>query len=159
KYGDKYGMGNLADKISDSGKVTDTATKKEILALRNDPEKASAMAAEFARENEQSLNANWGGEVGPTELYLPHFLGAGQAAAFLNARDDNPMQQAATLMPDAARANPNVFYDVKTGRPKTMDEVYAYFDKKFDAKDMNSDTIPGFTPGTQQVADALGPCD
>lgn len=141
KHGDKYGMGELAEKITGNGKVASKADRKEILALRNDPEIASAMAAEFARENEQSLNANWGGKVGSTELYFAHFLGAGQAAAFLRERDENPMQQAAVLFPAAAKANRNVFYDTRTGRPKTMDEVYAFFYKKFDVKDT---AIPNF---------------
>jgi len=147
KHGDKYGMGELADKINAKGKVATKADRKEILALRNDPEIASLMAAEFARENEQALNENWGGEVGSTELYFAHFLGAGQASAFLRERDENPMQKAAVLFPTAAKANRNVFYDQRTGRAKTMDEVYAFFDKKFDVKDYKDTTIPGYTPG------------
>lgn len=141
KHGDKHGMGALADKIGDNGKVVNRAVRKEILALRNDPEKASAMAAEFARENEQFLNSHWGGDVGSTELYFAHFLGAGQASAFLKERDENPLQPAAYLFPAAAKANRNVFYDRATGRAKSMDEVYAFFDKKFDLKETG---VPGF---------------
>lgn len=141
KHGDKYGMGAMADKIGDNGKVANRAVRKEILALRNDPEKASAMAAEFARENEQFLNSHWGGDVGSTELYFAHFLGAGQASAFLKERDENPLQKAAYLFPAAAKANRNVFFDKATGRAKTMDEVYAFFDKKFDLKETD---VPGF---------------
>lgn len=140
KYGDKYGMGDLAAHISDNGRVANKAVKKEILALRNDPEKASAMAAEFARDNEEFLKENWGGDIGSTELYFAHFLGASQASAFLKARDENPMQQAALIFPAAAKANRNVFYDTRSGRAKTMDEVYAFFDKKFSIEDA---TAPG----------------
>lgn len=152
KHGDKYGMGDMADKIGRNGKVADPAVRKEILAMRNDPEKASAMAAEFARENEQVLDKKWGGDVGSTELYFAHFLGAGQASEFLKERDENPMQQAALLFPKAAKANRNVFYDTKTGRPKTMDEVYAFFDKKFDVKDMKDTDIPGYSPHETRMA-------
>lgn len=148
KHGDKYGMGELADKISSNFKVADRATKQEILALRNDPEKASAMAAEFARENEQYLNKRWGGDVGSTELYFAHFMGAGSAAAFLRERDENPMQKAALLFPEAAKANRNVFYDTRTGRAKSMNEVYAFFDKKFDLKDTG---IPGYEQPSARV--------
>ena len=151
KYGDKYGMGNLASQIDDSGHVDSKAVKQQILALRNDPEKASAMAAEFANDNKNYLKSNWGGKVGSTELYLAHFLGAGQAAEFLKARDDNPVQQAAVLFPKAAQANRNVFYDTTTGRPKTMDEVYAFFDKKFELK---SNDIPAVAQGGLQMADS-----
>lgn len=122
KYGDKYG-------IDTQGK-----SKKDILALRNDAEISANMAAEFAGENERYLNDNWGGDVGPTELYFAHFMGAGGATAFLKAKDENALQPAADLFPQAARANRNVFFD-KQGRAKSMDEVYAFFDKKFAIKD------------------------
>ena len=150
KYGDKHGMGALADKIGTNGKVSSLDTRQEILALRNDPEKASALAAEFANENKRYLETNWGGEVGSTELYFAHFMGAGGASAFLKARDANPFQQAALIFPKAAAANRNVFYDTKTGRPKTMDEVYAFFDKKFDVKDS---TMPQIAQEALQVAE------
>jgi hypothetical protein len=141
KYGDKHGMGQYAAQISDNGKVSSKAMRREILELRKDPEKASAMAAEFARENEDFLQANWSRgkkEIGSTELYLAHFLGAGGAAAFLNARDESPMQQAALIFPEAAKSNRNVFYDTRTGRPKSLDEVYAFFDNKFTIEDDTS---------------------
>ena len=121
KYGDKYGI----DK---------SAGKKEILNLRNNPDIASKMAAEFAGENKAYLDKKWAKgehEVGSTELYFAHFMGAGGAASFLNARDENPGAKAAVLFPKAAAANKNVFYDRATGRAKTLDEVYAFFDKKF----------------------------
>ncbi len=44
KYGDKYGMSDLADQISDNGKVASNAVKKQILELRKDPELCSLMA-------------------------------------------------------------------------------------------------------------------
>lgn len=141
-HGEKYGLADLAAKIDENGRVTDKTVRREILALRNDPEISSHMAAEFAAENKKFLDAHWARgkkEVGSTELYFAHFMGAGGAAAFLKARDENPLQQAALLFPKAAAANRNVFYDAKTGRPKTMDEVYAFFDKKFEIKDI---TLP-----------------
>lgn len=119
KYGEKHGI------------ETEGKSKKEILALRNDPEASSLMAAEFASENKKFLNDHWGGKIGSTELYFAHFLGAGQAASFLSARDENPLGEAAIQFPQAAKANRNVFYDTATGRPKTLDEVYAFFDRKF----------------------------
>lgn len=129
KYGDKHGI------------ETDGLSKQEILDLRKDPEIASEMAAEFASENEKFLNNHWGGDVGSTELYFAHFLGAPNAAAFMNARDENGMKTAAVLFPAAAKANPNVFYDTKTGRAKSLDEVYAFFDKKFQIEDIDPKQI------------------
>lgn len=119
RHGDKHG-------IDTSGK-----TRGEILELRNDPKAASLMAAEFASENEKFLDAHYGGEIGATELYFAHFLGAGGASSFLNARQEDPMQKGAILFPSAAKANRNVFYDQSSGRAKSLDEIYAYFDKKF----------------------------
>lgn len=135
KYADKYGID------------TEGMSKKEILALRHDPEISANMAAEFASENEKFLNSNWGGEVGPTELYMAHFLGAGGATAFLNAKDDNPLRPAADLLPEAARANRNVFYN-RSGEPRSLGEVYALFDKKFAIKD---DFVPPATDGAAQA--------
>ncbi len=126
KYGSKHGI------------ETEGKTCSEILDLRKDPKAASLMAAEFAGENEKFLDAHWGGEIGSTELYFAHFLGAGQAAAFLKARDESPLQPAADLFPKAAKANRNVFYEPATGRAKTLEEVYRFFDGKFSGK---QDTI------------------
>lgn len=119
KHGHKYGID------------AESSSREDILELRNDPKTASVMAAEFASENERFLRAHYDGDIGPTELYFAHFLGAGGAAGFLNARAENPMQKAADIMPRAAAANRNVFYEPATGRARTMEEVYAFFDKKF----------------------------
>lgn len=120
RYGDDYGVD------------TKDMNKNEILEMRNDPEISSFMAAAFASENEKTLNRHWGGEVGATELYLAHFMGASGASSFLNAKDENPLTPAADLFPRAARANRSIFYDRETGREKTLEEVYARFDKKFE---------------------------
>lgn len=130
-HGEKYGLGEYAQHIDSKARVSDRAMRKEILALRNDPEIASQMAAEFALENKEHLDKTWGGDIGATELYLAHFLGAGGAASFLNARDETPNAPAADLFPRPAIANRNVFYDRKTGEARTVEEVYAFFDKKF----------------------------
>lgn len=124
RHGDKHGL------------QTDGKSREEILEMRNNPETASLMAAELASDNKRFLETHWAKgekEIGATEMYFAHFMGAGGAASFLKARDDNPMQNAAVLFPDASKANRNVFYDLKTGRAKTLDEVYAFFDKKFSA--------------------------
>lgn len=139
EHGHEYGLGDLADKIDSRFRVKDAKIKKEILALRNDPVVSAQMAAEFALDNEKTLNKLWGGEVGATELYLAHFLGAGGAASFLNARDENPLSPAADLFPKAARANRGVFYDPKTGKARSIEQVYQFFDKKFQIKDGASD--------------------
>ena len=122
KHGYKHG-------ISTEGK-----SRQQILNMRKDPQIASNMAAEFASDNEKFLEDHWAKgqkEIGSTELYLAHFLGASGAAGFLNARDENPLQKAAYIFPEAAKANKNVFYDRATGKARSFDEIHAFFDKKF----------------------------
>lgn len=131
-HGDKYGLEKYANKIDDNGKVSDPKARKEILNLRKDPEVSSLMAAEFAAGNYDYLKAHVGGEIGSTELYLAHFLGAGGASGFLTAMKKSPNMTAADVFPKEARSNRNVFFDQKTGAPRSLREVYAMFDKKFD---------------------------
>lgn len=157
QHGAKYGLEKYADKIDDNGNVSNAKIKKEILNLRKDPEVAAYMAAEFAAGNYNQLKQNVGGDIGSTELYMAHFLGAGGASGFLNAMKKSPNMVAADLFPREARANRNVFYDQSSGQPRTLKQIYAYFDKKFDADAVagetqvaaiktNSDTVLRQTP-------------
>lgn len=145
KHGDKYGLEKYAAKIDDNGRVADQKTRKEILNLRKDPEISSLMAAEFASSNNDYLQQHVGGKIGATELYMAHFLGAGGASGFLNAMKKSPNMAAADLLPEAARSNRNVFYDQKTGQPRTMREVYAFFDKKFDGSSASAPVMTAQT--------------
>lgn len=132
-HGEKYGLGDYADKITlKNGKpCVEDCDREEILNLRNDPKISALMAGEFTAENQSYLKRNVGGKVGSTELYFAHFMGAGGAAKFLNSRNVNGDVIAADLFPAAAKANKNVFFDRKTGEARSLDEVYAFFDKKF----------------------------
>jgi len=132
KHGDKYG-------------IDTKASRSDILALRKDPEKASLLAAEFASENKRYLQQHVGGDIGSTDLYFAHFLGAGGAAGFLNALKENPNATAADLFPREARANRGVFYDGKTGQPRSLQAVYDFFDKKFAAGQSNKPAKPAET--------------
>lgn len=130
-HGDKYGLEDYAAKITDDGRVSNRKVRNEILALRKDPEIASLMAAEFDTGNYNQLKNNVGGDIGSTELYMAHFLGAGGASGFLNAMKKSPNMAAADVFPEAARSNRNVFYDQKTGAARSLKQVYAFFDAKF----------------------------
>lgn len=134
KYGDKYGLSDYADQINDNGKVASSAVKKEILELRKDPELCSLMAAEMAADNKEYLQSCTRADVGSTELYMAHFMGPAGAAKFLKAMDKNPDAKAASLFPDAASANRGVFYE-KSGKARSLEQVYALFDKKFSIQD------------------------
>jgi len=130
-HGADYGLGKYADKIDDNGHVSSRKDRREILALRKDPEISSIMAAKFDQENYAQLKSNVGGDIGSTELYMAHFLGAGGASSFLNAMKKSPNMVAADIFRDAARTNRNVFYDQRTGAPRSLTQVYAFFDNKF----------------------------
>lgn len=134
-HGEKYGLGKYADAITvnQNGKacVTDCNMKNEILNLRKNPEISALMAGEYSASNKDFLESKVGGDIGSTELYLAHFLGAGGAAKFLNSRGANPEAKAAAIMPEAARANKNVFYDRATGRARSLEQIYDLFAQKF----------------------------
>ncbi|MFA6280358.1 MAG: transglycosylase SLT domain-containing protein [Bdellovibrionales bacterium] len=134
--GDKYGLGDIAAKITvgadGTARVANAADKKAILALRTNPEVAANMAAELANINKEALEKKVGGKIGSTEMYMAHFLGSGGASTFLNAMKENPSASAADLLPQAAAANRSVFYDSETGKPRSVSQIYAKFAAKFD---------------------------
>src|SRR5690606_31143423 len=105
KHGDKYGLGDYAEKIDikNGRPCVEDCDRDEILNLRNDPEIAALMAGEFTAENKSYLKRNVGGDVGSTELYFAHFMGAGGAAKFLNSRNVNGDVKAADIFPAAAK--------------------------------------------------------
>ena len=141
-HGDEHGLGEYADKISANGKVTDAQIRKEILELRKDPEAAAAMAAEYASDNKAYLEDRVESDIGPVELYLAHFMGPSGAAGFLQAMETNQLDTAADIFPAAARANRGVFYDAKSGEPRTLAGVYDFFAKKFEGSTSGEMTEP-----------------
>jgi hypothetical protein len=135
-HGSEFGLGEMAAKISSDGRVSDPATRQQILKLRENPEIAANLTAAMTKDNADYLSTSLGGKVGESELYMAHFLGLGGANKFLQARQQNGFQPAADLFPQAAAANKNVFYDA-SGRKKSLDDVYNFFAQKMGG---NSDT-------------------
>ncbi len=131
--GDKYGVGELAGKINRGGdgrlRVSDGATRRQILALRDDPGLAAALGAEYASDNKTFLEGRLGRPVGSTELYMAHFLGPAGAARFLKTLDQSPHARAAAMFPDAAHANRPVFYGA-SGKALSVAEVFTRFQSK-----------------------------
>lgn len=132
EHGDRHGAGEWARMLKESGQRLDAATKTKILALRDDPRLSAAMAAEYARTNHEQLARALGREIGATDLYLAHFLGAGGATRFLQALRTEPGRAAAELLPEAAAANRGVFY-AADGRARSIDEIYDRFAAKFES--------------------------
>lgn len=152
-YGAKYGLDQVADRISidNNGvaRVDNSQTKYAILNLRKDPEVSAKMAAELANENREKLEKSVGGKIGSTELYLAHFLGSGGASTFIRGMRENAGAKAADVLPTAASANASVFYD-KSGEARTLGQIYNYFAKKFDNNHAAEIT------GTVQMASVKG---
>lgn len=115
--------------------------KDDVLNLRLIPMYSALMGAEFARGNKRQLETALTKDpktpyvVQPTDLYLAHFLGAGDAkhgaTKFLLERRANGNRAAADLFSDAADANEYVFYKNKDrDKPRTLNEVYTLFEGK-----------------------------
>jgi hypothetical protein len=135
-HGAEHGLGQYADAIQSRRgggglTVADPEMRKQILDLRKDPKTSAVLAAELTRDNKTHLEAKVGGQIGATELYMAHFLGAGGATRFLTALRDNPNRAARDVVPEAAGSNTAVFYDRTTGQPKTLAQVYDRFAHKF----------------------------
>lgn len=163
-HGAEHGLDHLARQISldEQGRpqVADPALRRQILDLRKDPRIAAAMAGEFAVDNKEYLQGRLKKAVGSAELYLAHFLGAGRAATFLRAMGQNPQQIAANVFGTEATANKNVFFDKATGRPRTLEQVYAFFDKKFEAGNETTAVAGKMTaPSPAPAADSLAALD
>ncbi|WP_375393532.1 lytic transglycosylase domain-containing protein [uncultured Sphingomonas sp.] len=133
KHGSDAGLGWAANAIQPgaNGKLTvaDGATRSAILALRNDPQVASLMAAEHAADNKTALESTLGRAATGTDLYMAHFLGLGGATKFLSAMQANPAASAASLFPAAAAANSGIFYNANGGT-RSLSDIYQHFGDK-----------------------------
>lgn len=158
KYGDKHGLSAQAAQIDmQDGKAvcTDPAARRQILDLRKNPAISALMAGEFTAENKDYLECATTCDVGATELYLAHFMGAGGAAKFLNSRSINGDASAASLFPQAAGANKAVFYDSSTGAARSLNQVYDLFAKKFSDGTTSPLTQSAALPSTAASGSAL----
>ena len=126
EQGPRLGYQQYANAISVDGDgdyvVRNKAMRKEILALREDPQTAADLAAAFTQSNGAYLAAKFGKHPSPGELYIAHFLGPQGAEKLLRAGLSSPDQIAAKLFPKQAKANPTIFYS--GGEPRTIRELY-----------------------------------
>ncbi len=127
RHGDQVGLSAEAAELKSPNASSSSVAK--VLALRQEPAISAELAARFALDNAKSLNSAGHTAVGPTELYLAHFLGAGGATTFLNGLRDTPNQAAAKALPQAANANTSIFYD--GAAPRSYRDIYDRFAQKF----------------------------
>ncbi len=152
-HGAKYGLAQYANAIQGApgtaARVSDRAVRQQILDLRYNADISSAMAAEYASNNKQHLERSLGRSVGAAELYMAHFLGAAGATRFLSALSTTPNTAAADLMPDAAAANTNVFFD-RSGRALSVRQVYDRMAQRIESRAAEVRNVTG-TGSDQRV--------
>lgn len=106
RHGGRHGLGAEATALQQGA---DPQTRREILALRNDPELSARMAGELARENAAALQNRLGRAPSAGELYAAHVMGSGGALRLIEAAA-NGAPNAAALFPREAAANRGLFY-------------------------------------------------
>ena len=150
--GAQLGYGSYADMISKSSdgtySVADSAARKTIMKLRDDPTVASDMAAALTQSNSFRLTGMIGRRPTDSELYMAHFMGVGGAAKLIGNAEDNPQASAARLFPNAAAANRSIFYDRITGRARSVSEVYSVLQQRY--------ASAAASPATQNAMASVG---
>ena len=125
--GGKHGYGSYAAQIVQGRdghySVTNPQMRRQILSLRYDADANAVMAAEMTAGHAAYLKGRIGRAPSQGELYAAHFLGPDGAANLIAANGSRPGARAASLFPDAARANPSIFYN--HGRALNVAEVMA----------------------------------
>ncbi len=163
RFGAKYGLGQLAQQIGQDGSgkpaVSDPSVRREILDLRRNPAVSAALAGEYDKLNETQVESALGHPVNRADLYLAHFLGAGGATSFLKALESKGNTDAAGLLPEAAAANPSIFYDAATGKSRTIADIYHALATKIDAEATALDaSAPAAPPwAANAVEEGAGP--
>jgi hypothetical protein len=127
QHGAKYGYARYADLISKGADgryhVAGGEARRAVMDLRMDPHAASLMAGELTSDHAAYLKGRTGRTPTAGELYAAHFLGPQGTARLIEAVQTRPETSAASLFPEAARANRTIFY--RQGRPATVEELYA----------------------------------
>lgn len=87
-----------------------------------DPRANALMTAEYMKENYGVLKRAFPNRnISMLDLYFAHFLGPGGVQTFIKAKPD---ELGKDVLPKAAKANPWVFSDKDTKRPRTIAEIW-----------------------------------
>jgi muramidase (phage lysozyme) len=136
--------------------VSDPAMRDQIMKLRSDPTASAMLAGAFTRINASQVSAAIGRQPTEGELYMAHFMGSDGAGKLISAASSQPQANASALFPQAAAANPSIFYN-RSGTARSVSEVYANLAGKFEtARSMTGAPSPaGVTPDTAGITQAL----
>jgi hypothetical protein len=113
RHGAEHGLGAEAIALQNGANAQ---TRRDILALRSDPEISARMAGELARENATTLQARLGRAPTAGELYAAHVMGPGGAIRLIEAAQQGA-PNAVSLFPREAAANRGLFY--ANGQPRS----------------------------------------
>jgi len=125
RHGSSFGLGEAAHKITVvDGKPTvrDPALRKQILALREDPNISAGMAARYLSEGKERLGKMLGRPASAIEGRIAYIMGPSGAARLINAAEKTPKAMARDILPSAAAANRNLFHD-KRGHALSASDV------------------------------------
>jgi hypothetical protein len=126
-HGAAHGYARYAQLIQQGGdgklRVEGPEATKAVMDLRYDAHAAAAMAGAMASDHAAYLRGRVGRAPTGGELYAAHFLGPQGSAKLIEAKAVQPAAAAALLFPEAAAANPGVFYH--GGQPKSVAQLYA----------------------------------
>ena len=132
QHGAEHGLKDLADQITQTKNgryvVADRQARRDILALRTDPEVSSIMAGEFSEDARSALKSALGRDITDGELYAAHFLGPAGAIDLIKGAQRGETS-AAALFPEAARANRTMFY-TRAGTARSPGELIALLEAK-----------------------------
>ena len=148
QHGAKHGYAGYADLITKGAdgrfQVKGGDARRSVMDLRLDPHAASLMAGELTSDHASYLKGRVGRTPTGGELYVAHFLGPQGSARLIEAAQTRPGTSAASLFPDAARANRAIFY--RDGREATVGEVYGNLTRGGGKGDIVGPATPQMAP-------------
>lgn len=122
-FGRQFGLhaeAALIQTLNGAPTVIDPVDRARILELRNDPFLSTLMAAAMLRVEQERLATRLGRRISEADIYLVHFLGPAGAQKFLSVLAEKPKSAAASLLPQAAKANRPIFYATRKRKPQSL---------------------------------------
>jgi hypothetical protein len=135
RHGSSFGLGDTVNKITvvnGAPTVRDPALRKQILALREDPNISAGMAARYLSEGKERLGKMLNRPASAIEGRIAYIMGPSGAARLISAAEKTPGAAARDILPSAAAANRNLFHD-KRGHALSAADVVNRLTKRMAA--------------------------